>query len=123
MDNKRETNAKKSQSQFGKCKYKCPYCRPSSSFSFLQLIDHLVIHEFMKNHKVPEKPFGMDGELWRHLEAQRRNPGKPSYLVCPLPPYVVDSLAWAEPSQGLKRKILPEQKMFLPAIAHWLEQA
>ena len=123
MWNERETTAKEKEGFFGEYVFECPDCRTSYKLPFWQFIDHRVTHEFMRNHRAPQKPFGMDGELWRHLEAQRRNPRKPPYLVRPLPPYVVHPLAWAEPSKGRLRKVLPEQKMLLPPIADWLEFA
>ena len=122
MKNQGEAAAKQSEGYFGK--YKCRCCRPSRPFIlFLPFIDHVVVHEYATKHEAPEVPPDMDDSLWCHLEARRRNPGKAPHLVEPLPPYWVSPLAWREPTNGRQRKVLPEQRRFLPVIADWLEQA
>ena len=63
----------------------------------------------------------MEESLYCYREALRRRPSTPPHTVDPLPPSVLDPLAWREPSRGKQPKALPEQKVFLPLISDWLE--
>jgi hypothetical protein len=118
MQNEEQPVAKRKQANL--VEYTCGRCGgydlEGVFYAFLPLVDHLIQHLCLDQLRELSQPFPAAND-----EAWYRNPD--TFEVIPgLPPYEPDSPPW---ERFLKNgeKLLPQAKVFLPDIAHWLEKA